>query len=214
MGFYMIGVIDYRAGNSPSVANALLKLGVENSLISTAEEFELCDGIILPGVGSADATISSLDELGLLGRLKEAVLGEKKPFLGICVGLQVLFEYSEEGETECMGFIKGKVRRFEGAKLRVPQMGWNKVDFRRDSVLTGGIREGYFYFVNSYYAEPEDESVILGTAEYGQDFCAFVESGNIFASQCHLEKSGNVGLALLKNFAGYAENTAKGRVGK
>jgi len=197
----MIGVIDYRAGNSPSVLNALNKLGIEARLVDSNEEICSCKGIILPGVGSADATMQSLRDMNCIDMLREKVLVEKVPFLGICVGLQVLFEYSEEGNTRCLGWLPGKVVRFDDALVRVPQIGWNRVEFRRDSPLLDGMREGYFYFVNSYYAIPGDESLVLGSADYGIEFCSVVESSNIYASQCHLEKSGNTGLKLLRNFA-------------
>ena len=200
----MIGIIDYRAGNSPSVLSAMTKIGVNAALIKTADEIKRADGIILPGVGSADATMDSLDELGIVAALGEVVLESKKPFLGICVGLQVLFDFSEEGNRECLGWIGGRVVRFDEEKVRVPQMGWNKVSFVRESRLTKGLEDGYFYFVNSYYAVPERNEMVLGIAEYGKEFCAIAEKGNIFASQCHLEKSGSVGLTLLKNFADYA----------
>ena len=201
----MIAVIDYRAGNSPSVLNALTKLGVPAKLANTAEEIERADGIILPGVGSADATMQSLRELGLIsdggGLLYELVLEKKVPFLGICVGEQVLFEHSEEGDVNCLGWLRGEVKRFDGSDVRVPQMGWNKVVFAREGRLNRDVRESYLYFVNSYRAVPADASDTLGTADYGGDFCAVVERGNIFGAQCHLEKSGRAGLEFLQNFA-------------
>jgi len=206
----MIGVIDYKAGNSPSVLNALNKLGADAKLVCSKEEICSCSGIILPGVGSADATMSSLREMDLIGVLQERVMVGKIPFLGICIGLQVLFEYSEEGNTRCLGWLPGKVVRFDDSLVRVPQIGWNRVAFRRESPLLNGMKEGYFYFVNSYYAIPEDKSVVIGTANYGADFCSVVESSNIYASQCHLEKSGRTGLKLLRNFAALCGEPARG----
>jgi glutamine amidotransferase len=211
---FMIGVIDYKAGNSPSVLNALNKIGCPAMLVKTEEEIASCGGIILPGVGSADATMQSLKEMGCIEVLNDMVMVRKLPFLGICVGLQVLFEYSEEGSTKCLGWLPGKVIRFDDSAVRVPQMGWNKVEFKRDSALLNGMKEGYFYFVNSFHAVPADPGIILGHTYYGRDFCSVVESGNIYASQCHLEKSGLTGLKVLENFAEIAggdrnKNTAE-----
>lgn len=197
----MIGIIDYKAGNSPSVLNAFQKLGCEARLVRTQAEISASDGIVLPGVGSADATMRSLKEMDCIDLLSELVLTKKRPFLGICVGLQVLFEYSEEGDVECLGFLPGRIARFRSEGFRVPQMGWNRVDFVRESPLTRGIRQGFFYFVNSYYAQPSDPDTVLGVTDYGGSFCSVAERGNLFGAQCHLEKSGRTGLLLLQNFA-------------
>ncbi|HOB08594.1 MAG: imidazole glycerol phosphate synthase subunit HisH [Limnochordia bacterium] len=197
----MIGVIDYKAGNAPSVVNALRKLGIDCELVSTPEKLQGLAGVILPGVGSASATIASLAELGFLAELEDFVLRKQRPFLGICVGMQILFEHSEELDTKCLGWLKGRVRRFP-PEVRVPQIGWNRVSFTYGHPLAAGIKSpAYFYFVNSYYAAPEAEEIILGTAEYGVRFCAALASGNIFATQYHVEKSGIVGLKMLQNFA-------------
>ncbi|MGI6577541.1 MAG: imidazole glycerol phosphate synthase subunit HisH [Eubacteriales bacterium] len=197
----MLGVVDYKAGNSTSVLNALNKIGCNGALVKSKDEISKCSGIILPGVGSADATMQSLRDLDLVDFLTDLVMERKKPFLGICVGLQVLFKSSEEGNSGCLGWLPGRVVRFDDNAIRVPQMGWNRVDFKRDSLLLNGIKEGYFYFVNSYYAIPEDENIILGTTEYGVEFCSVVEYKNIWAAQCHLEKSGEIGLKIFENFA-------------
>jgi len=201
MRVQMLGVINYKAGNSTCVLNALDKIGCDAALVESKEELSECSGIILPGVGSADATMQSLRDLDMVDLLTEMVLVRKTPFLGICVGLQVLFDTSEEGHIECLGWLGGKVVRFDDKAVRVPQIGWNRVSFRRDSQLLDGLKEGYFYFVNSYYAIPEDESIVLGTTEYGVEFCSVLEYGNIRAAQCHLEKSGETGLRILRNFA-------------
>jgi glutamine amidotransferase len=200
----MLGVINYKAGNSTSVLNALTKIGCDAALVDSKEEISGCSGIILPGVGSADATMQSLRELDLVDALTDSVIARRVPFLGICVGLQVLFDTSEEGNTTCLGWIGGRVVRFDGNAVRVPQIGWNRVSFRRDSLLLGGLKEGFFYFVNSYYAIPEDNSVVLGTTEYGTEFCSILECKNIWAAQCHLEKSGETGLRIFRNFAAIA----------
>ncbi len=197
----MIGIIDYRAGNGPSVLNALQKLSIEAKLISQAEHFESVTSIILPGVGSAHATMASLTELGLVDALDDKVRKQKMPFLAICVGLQILFEYSVEGDVECLGWVKGDVKRFPNT-VRVPQMGWNEVKFIGNHPLTAGIETpAYFYFVNSYYVVPDSEDIIIGTTEYGTKFCSLIAMDNIYAAQFHVEKSGVTGLKMLRNFA-------------
>jgi len=198
----MIGVIDYKAGNAPSVMNALQKIGISSRLITCPEEIKNLKGIILPGVGYAKTTIDSLLELNYIETLERKVLHEGIPFLGICIGLQILFEHSEEGDTDCLGWIKGNVKKFPKEKLRVPQIGWNKVNFTKDNPILEGLSNSeYFYFVNSYYVSPKDDNVILAKTEYGIDFCSMITYKNIFATQFHVEKSGAIGLKLLKNFA-------------
>ncbi|MDR1094099.1 MAG: imidazole glycerol phosphate synthase subunit HisH [Clostridiales bacterium] len=287
-----IGIIDYKAGNSPSVLNALQRLNIEARLLAAPENAGGSAGIILPGVGSARATMDSLRESGWIDFLNDSVLKKGLPFLGICVGLQILFEHSEEGDTLCLGWLKGQVKRFDSAKVRVPHIGWNLVRFADNAVhspqctvhspqlkdnaqctmhnaqledsaqctahspqlkdkddnfqlstfnfqlLTGLPAESYFYFVNSYYAVPKDKSIILSMTEYtaetstavsflagqlsfdgqsvtgnlkekcpkdyGGEFCSAVAYKNIIATQFHLEKSGEAGLEMLKNFAANA----------
>ncbi len=197
----MIGVIDYKAGNAPSVLNALRALNIKAELVSTPEALRPLTGIILPGVGSARATMDSLRELRLIPALEEKVFGEKTPFLGICIGMQILMEYSAEGETPCLGWLKGRVERFDGA-VRIPQMGWNEVAFRRRDPILANLKEKeYFYFVNSYYVRPAAEEVVLATTNYGREFCSMLAWGPLYATQFHTEKSGAAGLQLLKNFA-------------
>ncbi len=194
----MIKIIDYKAGNAPSVLNAVHRLGYGAELARCGEDLHGASHIILPGVGSAGATMDSLHETGFIDALERAVLIEKTPFLGICVGLQILFEYSEEGKTRCLGWLKGRVVRFDENKVRVPQMGWNEVALS-ESPLNPAMKD-YFYFVNSYYALPEDERDIWGVADYGAEFIAAVHRDNIFAAQFHVEKSGEAGLDLLGRF--------------
>jgi glutamine amidotransferase len=190
-------VIHYKAGNAPSVLNALRHIGEEAALITAPGQ--PADRLILPGVGSALATMRSLRELGLEPEIRAAI-GRGVPFLGICVGLQVLFEHSEEGDAECLGIFPGVVKKFDERAVRVPQMGWNRVDFvRADPVAEEG---GYFYFVNSYYAVPGDPSLVLGQADYNGAFCAMAARGNVYGAQFHVEKSGDAGLRILKRFCG------------
>ena len=200
----MIGVVDYRAGNAPSVGYALTRLGIEHRLVTKGEELAPCDRLVLPGVGAARATLDSLTESALVEPLTRRVRDDGVPFLGICIGLQVLFEHSEEGDTPCLGWVPGSVRRF-GDGLRVPQIGWNAVHLTREHPVTATFPDqGHCYFVNSYYASPGDEDSVLGTTEYGVEFCSIVAHDNIVATQFHAEKSGALGLEILAAFARWA----------
>ena len=200
----MIDVVDYRAGNSPSVIYALEKLGLPCRLVSKPEEVTASERLILPGVGAARATLDSLTESGLVEPLTERVHRDGTPFLGICVGLQVLFEYSEEEDTECLGWLPGTVRRFPDTE-RVPQIGWNEVRFTRPHPVRDGVPDaGHFYFVNSYFADPGKSADVLGRTEYGREFCSVVAHENVVATQFHAEKSGPLGLRILANFARWA----------
>jgi imidazole glycerol-phosphate synthase subunit HisH len=195
----MISVIDYDAGNGPSVLAALTHIGEAAELVSSAAQLENASAIILPGVGSAGATMRSLAELGLIEPLLKRMRAGT-PFLGICVGLQILFEHSEEDDATCLGWFPGRVRRFND-DLRVPQIGWNAVKRTREHPLLAGLApENHFYFVNSYYAAPSPE-LVLGEASYGVPFAAMVSRDNVHATQFHAEKSGPLGLKILKNFA-------------
>jgi glutamine amidotransferase len=199
----VIGVIDYRAGNAPSVMYALERLGLDARLVADRDGVRTVDRLILPGVGAARATLVSLGETGLLEPLRDRVLRDAVPFLGICIGLQVLFEHSEEGPAVGLGWLPGEVRRFPDTG-RVPQIGWNAVRFRRPHPVTAALPDpAYCYFVNSYYAVPKDDDDVLGTTEYGIEFCSVVGHANLLATQFHAEKSGEIGLRLLRGFAAW-----------
>lgn len=146
----------------------------------------------------AGATMRSLHDMGLISELEEAVLHRKTLFLGICVGLQILFEHSEEENVDCLGWLGGRVIKFDDSKIRVPQMGWNQVRFTKTAPFK--TQNDFFYFVNSYYAKPEDESDLWGISDYIGSFAAAVCRDNIYATQFHIEKSGEAGLALLNGF--------------
>jgi glutamine amidotransferase len=196
----MIDVIDYRAGNSPSVIYALERLGLDCRLVAKPGQIAESERLVLPGVGAARATLDSLRESDLLDALAQRVQRDRVPFLGICIGLQVLFEHSEEGNTSCLGWLPGKIRRFADGQ-RVPQIGWNEVRFTRSHPVTAGLPDrGHYYFVNSYYADPADA---LGRSEYGVEFASVVAHDNIVATQFHAEKSGTLGLRLLADFAAW-----------
>jgi glutamine amidotransferase len=199
----VIGVVDYRAGNAPSVGYALARLGIDHRLVTTADDLDGVERIVLPGVGAARATIESLRESDLLEPLERRVRDDRVPFLGICIGLQVLFEHSEEGDTPGLGWIAGTVRRFPDSE-RVPQIGWNSVHVRREHPVTATFPDGgHCYFVNSYYAAPADPGDVLGETSYGVAFCSVVARDNIVATQFHAEKSGPLGLSILEAFAGW-----------
>ena len=194
----MIKIIDYKAGNAPSVMCAVRHLGYDAEFARYSAELENASFIILPGVGSARATMDSLREMDLLNVLEDRVLNKKTPFLGICVGMQILFEHSEEENADCLGWLGGSVVKFDTSKVKVPQMGWNEVRFDKNKPLS--VQDDFFYFVNSYYAKPNNESDIWGTADYNGIFTAAVHRDNIYGTQFHTEKSGEAGLAFLKNF--------------
>ena len=199
----MIDVIDYRAGNAPSVIYALERLGLPCELVAKPEEIAASERLVLPGVGAAAATLASLRESDLLDPLTERVQRDRVPFLGICIGLQVLFEHSEEGDTACLGWLPGRIRRFADG-LRVPQIGWNEVRITRSHPVTAGLPDrSHFYFVNSFYADPADPAHVLGRTQYGVEFASVVGRDNVVATQFHAEKSGAAGLRLLADFAAW-----------
>lgn len=202
----MIRIIDYKAGNAPSVMHAVKHLGYKAEYARDAKDFSDATHIILPGVGSAKATMDSLKSMNLPIKLEKMILKKKIPFLGICVGMQILFDYSEEEATGCLGWIKGKVVKYDTGKVRVPQMGWNQVRFTKDTPIDAQ-RDGHFYFVNSYHVVPEDASDIWAVSDYEGDFVAGIRRENIYGTQFHIEKSGEVGLSLLKGFLGLERET-------
>jgi len=201
----MIAIVDYKAGNLTSVKRALEYLGHESEITDRKEKIAAADRVILPGVGAAGATMENLNALGLSDVLRRDVLAAGKPFLGICIGIQVMLTRSEENEATCLGIIPGRVARYprslDGRPLKVPQIGWNRVrQARAHPVFRGVPDHTHFYFVNSYYPIPDDSSVTIGTAEYGVPFVAAIARDNVIATQFHLEKSGVAGLKLLDNF--------------
>lgn len=201
----MIAIVDYRAGNLTSVARALEHLGHRCEITDRAEQIRAAERVILPGVGAAGATMANLERLGLVEVIRDQVIGAGRPFLGICIGIQVLLDRSDEDNARCLGVVAGGVRRFptivDGRPLKVPQIGWNRVRQRRAHPIFDGIpNPSHFYFVNSYYPLPTDQSLVIATSDYGVDFCAALAAGNLVATQFHLEKSGAVGLRMLDNF--------------
>lgn len=196
----MVVIVDYGAGNLRSVVNAINKLGYQPSITSNPAEVLNARAVILPGVGAAADTVESLRALGMVDPIRQ-VIAEGRPFFGVCIGLQVLFTGTEEGGWhECLGIIPGRVRKLP-VGLKVPQMGWNQVKQKVSHPIFSGIPDGAnFYFVHSYYVEPDDKSLVAGETEYGIPICSVVAKGNLVATQFHPEKSGELGLKMYSNF--------------
>lgn len=198
----MVAIIDYDAGNIKSVENAVRFLGHEVTVTSKAEEILCADHIILPGVGAFGDAMKRLSGAGLEETIRKAV-DREIPFLGICLGLQLIFEESEESPgVRGLGLLPGRIRRIpEGDGRKVPQIGWNDLSFPRSSRLFAGIPEGsYVYFVHSYYLEAGDPADVAARTQYGVSIDAAVEHGKLFACQFHPEKSERIGMQILENF--------------
>ncbi len=196
----MIAIIDYGAGNLRSVSNALVKLSYAPKVTSKPDDVLKAAAVIFPGVGAAADAMQSLRECGMDDAIRQ-VIREGKPFFAVCVGMQVLLSVSEEGGLhECLGVIPGRVKRLTGG-LKIPHMGWNQVKQKTGHPIFQAIPdESNFYFVHSYYAVPDDMSVVAGTTEYGGSFCSVLILDNLVATQFHPEKSGDLGLRMYGNF--------------
>ena len=203
----MIAIIDYGMGNLHSVSKALERLGCEAVVTSSPEAILAADGAILPGVGAFGDAMSNLRETGLEAVVKEyAATG--KPLLGICLGMQLLFEESEEhGKHEGLGLLPGRVVRFQG-DYKVPHMGWNELSFAQPSPLFEGLEPGHVYFVHSYHVLPGRREDLLATTDYHQPVTAIVGRGSVYGMQFHPEKSGELGMALLGRFAALVREAA------
>ncbi|MBF0464570.1 MAG: imidazole glycerol phosphate synthase subunit HisH [Nitrospirae bacterium] len=202
----MIAILDYGMGNLRSVQKGFLKVGIEAIVTSKSSDIDNAAGVVIPGVGAFRDCMVNLQNLDLIETIKRSI--EKgKPFLGICLGLQLLFTESEEfGNSTGLGVFKGKVVRFKDKDLKIPHMGWNVVSFKKKPPLFEGIEDGsYFYFVHSYYVSPEDQSIISGVTPYGVEFTSMVWKDNVFAMQFHPEKSQAHGLKILENFGKFVK---------
>jgi glutamine amidotransferase len=198
----MIAVIDYGMGNLGSVSNALESLGGEVTVTQKSSDLKKADKIVLPGVGAFRGAMNALAKLDLIDSLKRE-LAAGKTYLGICLGLELLFERSEEGSgAKGLGILKGDVVKFSSAGLKVPHMGWDQVKIKRKNCpLFRGIGDNtFFYFVHSYYIRPKDKEIIAGVTDYGGEFACMIWRDNIYAVQYHPEKSQKMGLKFLENF--------------
>ena len=202
----MIAIIDYGVGNLFSVEKAFAAIGEEVKVTGKAEDLQAADKLVLPGVGAFGDCMKNLEATGLIPIILEQI-ENKKPLLGICVGLQILFEGSEESpNVKGLGIFKGMVRRINAPQLKIPHMGWNAVLMQNSELgmrncLFDGLKEKpFFYFVHSYHAVPKNRNLIIATTDYGEMLTAAVAHDNIYATQFHPEKSGDVGLHILKNF--------------
>ncbi len=202
----MVGIIDYKAGNIKSVERALAALGCQYIIADDPKDLEGTSRLIFPGVGDARYAMEQMRLSGFDSFLREKV-AQQVPVLGICLGSQIVFDFSEEGDTPCLGLIPGTIRHFSSIKkdfsLKVPHMGWNNLQYRNggsDPIFSGINDSQSYYFVHSYVIQPEDESVIVATADYGITVPAALRKGSLVAVQFHPEKSGEPGLRLLRNF--------------
>ncbi|MDE0555379.1 MAG: imidazole glycerol phosphate synthase subunit HisH [Candidatus Poribacteria bacterium] len=203
----MVAIIDYDAGNLTSVARALAHLGYANQITFDPETIAAAERVIFPGVGAAKATMETLQKRGL-----DEVLVDfhrtGKPMLGICIGIQILFQHSEEEDAECLGLLPGYVKKYPTIQiglgtevLKVPQIGWNEVYQTASHPIFKDVpNPAHFYFVNSYYPVPEKQGIVVGKTKYGLEFCSAIAHDNLVATQFHLEKSGRVGLKMLNSF--------------
>ncbi len=200
----MIGVIDYGGGNLRNVLNVLKHLDVESDLVASPDDFHSTDRVLFPGVGAMGDCMRVLEERGLTEPLRQWI-AEDRPYFGICLGYQVLFEASEESSNvHGLGAFQGRVVKFPGdTGLKVPHMGWNAIQRTdpEDPIWTGVADDAHVYFVHSFYPQPEDEAMISSRTEYGVEFASSIRKGNTFACQFHPERSQQVGLQLIKNFA-------------
>ncbi len=203
----MIGIIDYGMGNLRSVQKALERLEIQAEIVTSPSELKNVEGVILPGVGAFRDAISELQRHDFVKAIQETIESEK-PFLGICLGQQLLFETSyEDGTYEGLGILEGDVVRFQPEpSIKIPHMGWNSLDIQQQAPIFSGLATGdYVYFVHGYFVRPKDESVIAATTTHGtQEFVSAIATGNVYATQFHPEKSQRIGLQLLKNFANLA----------
>ncbi len=199
----MIAIIDYGVGNLRSVEKAFHFIGAEANISSDKREILKADAVVLPGVGAFEEAMDRLDKAGMIDVVKETIEGNK-PFLGICLGMQLLFDYSEEGngKTKGLGILKGSIKQLPAdMNLKVPHMGWNSLKTGSNCTLFQNLPSNpYVYFVHSYYLTAEDRTIVAATTDYGIEFDVAVNKGNLYATQFHPEKSGKVGLSMLRNF--------------
>ncbi|EKO58933.1 imidazole glycerol phosphate synthase subunit HisH [Leptospira kirschneri] len=202
----MIGILDYGVGNLKAFANVLKGLNFHHQIVKTEQELKGCAKIIMPGVGSFDSVMDKLIESGIREVLSDLIINKKIPILGVCVGMQILASSSEEGSKSGLGWIRGRVKKFNfdrsDSSLTIPQIGWNEVNSTKENTLLKNLEKNpRFYFLHSYYMECEDNKDVIAIANYGGDFTCAVNRENIYGTQFHPEKSHHNGVALIRNFA-------------
>lgn len=201
----MIGIIEYGLGNVSAFANIYKKLDVPHKILRNTNDFQKISKLILPGVGAFDHAMNLFNKSGMRETTEDLVMNKKVPVLGVCVGMQMMAESSEEGILEGLNWIKGKVVKFKSENLEegspMPHMGWNKLQTNLKDELIDGLHNEMFYFLHSYYLVPADKGGILSSTNYGNSFCSVVKNENIYGMQCHPEKSHNSGIKFLKNFS-------------
>ena len=197
-----IAIVDYDAGNVRSVQRALERFDAQAEITSSIDRIAAADAIVLPGQGACDSSMRHLRQRKLVDPIRDYITSGR-PFLGICLGLQLLLDSSDEGDEPCLGMVGGACRRLPGGQ-KIPHMGWNQVTWRKHHPFFDGVPDGsHFYFVHSYFADPDDQDIIAGTTEYGIEFCSAVAWDSVAAVQFHPEKSGKTGLMIYENFVRY-----------
>ena len=204
-----VTIVDYGAGNLRSVAKAVEKLGHTPQITDDPDKVLRARAVIFPGQGASESAMAALHQRGLVAPIRE-VIESGVPFFGVCLGLQLLLDSSEEGPSPCLGVARGSVLLLP-SQVKRPHMGWNQVTIHGTHPVFQGVESGsYFYFVHSYYAAPEDRSLVLGTTDYGLEFCSVIAVDNVVATQFHPEKSGALGLRLYENFLNSMVNGSAG----
>ena len=194
-----IAIVDYDAGNLRSVQKALERFDVNAVITSSPERMASADAIVVPGQGACDSSMRHMRQRGLIEPIRDYIAGGR-PYLGVCLGLQLLLDASDEGEEPCLGVAPGRCRRIPHGP-KIPHMGWNQVRWRKPHPVFDGVPDGsHFYFVHSYYADPDDRAVVAGTTDYGVEFCSAAAWDSVVAVQFHPEKSGRLGLKIYENF--------------
>ena len=201
-----VAVVDYGAGNLRSVARALEVVGASPVVVDSGRDIEKASCIVFPGQGSCDSAMDVLESGGLAASIKLAIEAGT-PFLGVCLGLQLLFDFAEEGNVSCLGVYPGEVVKI-GSEVKVPHIGWNDVTFASDHPVFASLygTENQYYFVHSYYVRPHENAIVAGRTEYGSVFCSAIAVDNVVATQFHPEKSGNPGLEIYENFVKFAHS--------
>ena len=201
-----VAIVDYNAGNVRSVQRALERFEARAEITSSIDRILSADAVVVPGQGACDSSMRQLRQLDLVEPIRDYIASDR-PFLGVCLGLQLLLETSDEGEEPCLGILDGTCRRLPGGQ-KIPHMGWNQVAWRMEHPFFEDVPDGsHFYFVHSYFADPDDRDIVAGTTNYGVEFCSAVAWDSVAAVQFHPEKSGRFGLKIYENFVRYVRES-------